>query len=629
MCGIAGIVDLEGTREIDRAALKRMTDAVRHRGPDGEGFFTAPGVGFGHRRLAIIDKEGGAQPFKIASRRGVLNFNGEIYNYLDLARSLSEQGVALSTRSDTEALAEGLGLHGAAFISELRGMFAFAYWDSGRRMLLLGRDRLGERPLYYATTKDSFLVFASEIGAIVASGLVDLELDPEAIADYFLYGFVPDPKSIYRNIRKLPPASILTAVRGEAPRIDTYWRLAFEPIERISFEQAQEELLSRLDDAVKAQMLSDVPLGAFLSGGVDSSAVVASMAQSGGIVRTCSIGFEEASFDERPFARIVAKQFDTDHSEDVAHLEAMSLIDEIARVYGEPFADTSALPTYIVSKLARQHVTVALSGDGGDEMFAGYRRYPFFVNEERLRAVAPLPVRQATFGAAGAVYPKLDWAPRAVRLKTTLKSLGSSRAVAYAHAMAANLPDRTRQMLSSDFRRTLGDYRSEAIIEAVMGDGGEHPLVAAQRADMATWLPGRMLTKVDRASMAHGLEARPPLLDHRLVEWVARLDPAFKLQNGEGKRLLKAALERRLPKEILYRKKQGFGLPVAAWLRSDNGPLERLTSSSLWRTCGYLDDRVIDGFAAAHRNGYSDCSQELWTVIMFDAFLQRSTSSGA
>lgn len=629
MCGIAGIVDLKGEREIDRSALKRMTDAVRHRGPDGEGFFIEPGVGFGHRRLAIIDKEGGAQPFKAAGGRGVLNFNGEIYNYRELARSLNAQAVALSTRSDTEALAEGLALHGAAFLNELRGMFALAYWDSAQRTLLLARDRLGERPLYYAITKDAFLLFASEIGAIAASGRLDLDHDPEAIADYFLYGFVPDPKSIFRQVRKLPPASVLTVTRGGTPRIDGYWRLSFEPIEKISFADAQDELLRRLDDAVKAQMLSDVPLGAFLSGGVDSSAIVASMAQTGAAIKTCSIGFEEEAHDERGYARIVTRQFDTEHEEAVAHLDVAELIDEIARVYGEPFADTSALPTYMVSKLARRHVTVALSGDGGDEIFAGYRRYPFFVNEEKLRAVAPLPLRQATFGTAGSLYPKLDWAPRAVRFKTTLQSLGSSRADAYAHAVAANVPDRVRKLLAPDFRGALGGYRAESVVGDAMGNADDHPLTSALRADIAVWLPGRMLVKVDRASMAHGLEARPPLLDHRLVEWVARLDPSFKLQDGEGKRLLKAALQRRLPKEILYRKKQGFGLPVAQWLRNKNGPLKRLKDSSLWRQCGYLDGRVVDAMMAAHVSGAADCSQELWTVIMFDAFLQRPVSAGA
>jgi asparagine synthase (glutamine-hydrolysing) len=397
----------------------------------------------------------------------------------------------------------------------------------------------------------------------------------------------------------------------------------------MTFERAEDELLERLDDAVKAQMVSDAPLGAFLSGGVDSSAVVASMAQTGAVVRTCSIGFNEQSHDERVYARIVSKQFDTDHVEEVADLDLTALVDEIAGVYGEPFADASALPTYMVSKLARRHVTVALTGDGGDEVFAGYRRYPFFVNEERLREAAPLRLRQATFGAAGAIYPKLDWAPRVVRLKTTLQSLGSDRAAAYAHAIAANLPDRVRKFLSHDFKRSLGDYRSESVVETAIAGANLHPLAAAQQADLATWLPGRMLVKVDRASMAHGLEARPPLLDYRLVEWAARLDPSFKLSNGEGKRLLKSALQRRLPNEILYRKKQGFGLPLARWLRDEKGPLQRLSVSTAWRDSGLFDARAVEAMGAAHRSGAADCSQELWTVIMFDAFMTRFAAAAA
>ena len=626
MCGIAGIVDLKGTREIDRDALKRMTEAVRHRGPDGEGYYIAPGIGFGHRRLAIIDKEGGAQPFKILSRKGVLNFNGEIYNYRDLARGLADAGVPLSTRSDTEVLAEGCALRGQAFVSELRGMFAFAYWDAGERTLTLARDRLGEKPLYYAVSEDGFLLFASEAGAVAASELISLDLDEAAIADYFLYGFVPDPKSVFKSIRKLAPASMLTAKRGEEIRLDRYWRPDFERRTGLSYEDAKEELLALLDEAVGAEMIADAPLGAFLSGGVDSSAVVSAMAKAGGAVRTCAIGFEEESHDERSYARLVARLYGTEHFEEVASFDVLSLIDEIARVYGEPFADASALPTYMVSKLARRHVTVALTGDGGDEIFAGYRRYPMFLAEERVRAAAPLPLRQAMFGAAGAVFPKLDWAPRPARLKTTLQALGASRVESYAHAIAANLPDRARRLLSPDLRRSLHGYRPESIVEAALsGFEDDHPLIAAQRADLATWLPGRMLTKVDRASMAHGLETRAPLLDLRLVEWANRLDPSFKLENGESKRILKAALEGRLPGDILYRKKQGFAPPLADWMRAENGPLERLQSSSAWRQSGYVDEKAVAAMSAAHRSGASDCSQELWSVVMFDAFLRAAT----
>ncbi|MEQ8750643.1 MAG: asparagine synthase (glutamine-hydrolyzing), partial [Amphiplicatus sp.] len=403
MCGIAGIVDLHAAREIDRDALRRMTDALRHRGPDGEGFFIAPGVGFGHRRLAIIDREGGAQPFHVASRKGVLNYNGEIYNYLSLARALTSEGVPLSTRSDTETLAEGLAAYGAAFISQTRGAFAFAYWNVTDETLLLARDRFGEKPLYYALTDDGFLLFASEIGALAASGLVALDFDPQALADYFLYGFVPDPKSIYRAIRKLPPASMLIASRKGAPRIETYWRPVFGSSGAKSFDEAREELLPLLDEAVRLQMISDAPLGAFLSGGVDSSAIVASMAQAGGRIKTCAIGFEEESHDERPYARAVAAAYGADHAEEVARIDAAGLMDEIARVYGEPFADSSALPAYLVSKLTRKHVTVALSGDGGDEIFAGYRRYPFFLREEAMRAAAPEALRKPVFAALGGV----------------------------------------------------------------------------------------------------------------------------------------------------------------------------------------------------------------------------------
>ena len=582
MCGIAGVFDLVSDRAIDRAVLQRMADALRHRGPDGEGFFNAPGVGFAHRRLAIIDVEGGAQPLSAASGSAI-TFNGEIYNYKDLAAAHQARGVRLKTRSDTEVLAEGLDREGGRYVEKLRGMFAFGFWNARDKSLTLARDRVGERPLYYATTADGFIVFASEIGAIAASGLIDFTLDPQAVADYFLYGFVPDPKSIYAGVRKLAPGTLLHVRRGASPKEERYWRPEFRADDGAELGDARERLLALLDDAVRAQMISDVPLGAFLSGGVDSSAIVSAMALAGNKVKTCTIGFAEDAFDEREHARAVSALYSTEHMEEVASLDAASMIDTIARTYGEPFADASALPTYIVSQLARKRVTVALSGDGGDEVFAGYRRYPFFVNEERVRSLAPLALRQATFGAAGALYPKLDWAPRPVRLKTTLQSLGKSRAVGYAHAIAANLPDRIDRILSRDFKASLGGYAPESVVADAMGDASEHPLLAAQRADFATWLPGRMLTKVDRASMAHGLEVRPPLLDHRLVEWAGGLHPSLKLDGGEGKRILKSALEQRLPRDILYRKKQGFALPVSNWLRREGGPLERLSSSARWR----------------------------------------------
>jgi asparagine synthase (glutamine-hydrolysing) len=624
MCGIAGIVDLKASREIDRAALKRMTDALAHRGPDGEGFYIAPGVGFGHRRLAVIDIEGGAQPFHTQERNCVLSFNGEIYNHTELGAELRSKGIPVRTRSDTEILAEGWAHDGADFVHKLRGMFAFSFWEPEQRRLTLARDRLGERPLYYAQTDDGFLIFASELGAILVSGMIERNFNPEAVADYFYYGFVPDPKTIYRDVYKLPPAHILVANRSEGIRLERYWRPVFASSNQLNFNEAAEILREKIDDAVSTQSIADVPFGAFLSGGVDSAGIVASMRQTGNRLVTCTVGFNEAEHDERSFARDIAAKFDAEHHEHLAGLDIFSLIDKVAAAFDEPFADSSALASYVAAKLARQHVTVALSGDGGDELFAGYRRYPFYLAEEKARSYAPLPIRRVVFGPAGALYPKLDWAPRPLRFKTTFQSLAQTRAEGYAAAVAINLPMRARAILSRDLRRKIRGYRPSDHITAAMADADTNDTLAhAQYADFLTWLPGRMLTKIDRASMAHGLEVRPPLLDHQLVEWAGLLPTAFKLQNGVGKRVLKEALSPRLGREFLNRKKQGFDLPIAQWLRSkDNNPLVRLNASRLWRDCGLIDDRAVDRMAVAHQRGQANCAQELWSVIMFDAFLR-------
>ncbi len=623
MCGIAGIIDLEGDRDIDRDALKRMADALAHRGPDGEGFFYDKGVGLAHRRLAVIDVDGGAQPF-VDSSGGVLSFNGEIYNFQDLAKDLERDGVRLKTRSDTEVLAEGLSREGPDFIQRLRGMFAFAYWDRAERTLLLARDRLGEKPLYYGQSEDGFFVFASELGAVAASGLFNLEFNVQAVADYFFYGYVPDPKSIYHDIRKLSPAHVMTANRGAPPAPSAYWRPVFAPSNGLSFEAAAEMLRARIDDAVAAQMISDVPLGAFLSGGVDSGGVVAAMAETGAKPVACTIGFAEKTHDERAGAREIAQRFGALHHEHVAGLDAGSLIDRAAAAFGEPFGDVSALPSYLVASLARRHVTVALTGDGGDELFAGYRRYPFFLGEEKLRAAAPLFFRRAVFGPLGALYPKLDWAPRALRAKTTLQAIAASRAEAYAAAVAINLPSQARAMLNPEARAALGDYHPQSVVAEAMAKGnGSCPLAAAQHADLLTWLPGRMLVKVDRTSMAHGLEARPPMLDHRLVEWAGLLPQDFKIKDGERKRILKAALAPRLGEEFVRRRKRGFDMPVSAWFRAAESPLaDRLRRSKAWRESGFLDERTVANMLSAHQSGRRDWGQELWTVLMFDAFLR-------
>lgn len=623
MCAIAGIYDLVGNRSIDRFALQRMTDAMQHRGPDGEGFFTAPGVGFGHRRLAIIDLEGGKQPFEASKNLGTLCFNGEIYNHRELANILDRKGVHLKTKSDTEALSEGIARLGNQFVHELRGMFAFAFWRAADRSLTLVRDRIGEKPVYYAKTDDHFLVFASEAPAIIASGLIDDEFDPEAVADYCLYGYVPDPKSIYRHIRKLPPATILKSKSDGTFFLENYWRPAFEPASTMTYERARQELEGKFDDAVKTQMIADVPLGAFLSGGVDSGGIVAAMTKHSNQVSTTTIGFNSKKQDERQQARLVAEKFQTDHTEHIVTLDAGDLIDRVAKAYGEPFADSSALPTYAVCRAARQSVTVALSGDGGDEIFAGYRRYPMYLAEERMRSILPHFIRKPLFGAMGAIYPKLDFAPRPMRLKTTLQSLGDSHMLAYARTVAASLPDRASSLLSDDLKAALDGYDPRSVIEeAFTQTTTEDPLSAAQHVDYLTWLAGRMLVKVDRASMAHSLEVRPPLLDHKLIEWAGSVPSTLKLRDGEGKFLLKQFLKHRLPEPITTAKKKGFELPIAQWLRDKNGPLTNLSDSSAWKDTGFFDLAIIDQMTTAHLRGASDYSQELWSVIMADAFIR-------
>ncbi len=597
-----------------------MTDALAHRGPDGEGYFFGAGVGFGHRRLAIIDAKGGAQPFHTNNQRGVLTFNGEIYNFAEIFRMLSQSGVSARTRSDTEALAEAMAKWDVGAISKLRGMFAFGYWDAPRRRLVLARDRFGEKPLYYAQTDDGFLLFASEAGAIAASGLVSLDLSPGAVRDYFLLGYVPDPQSVFAHVHKLPPASVLVAQTGSTPKIETYWRAQTANTDDANtdfcFDKSAAALVEKFDDAVLSQMVADAPLGAFLSGGVDSSSIVAAMAHGGGAVTACTVGFDDKRFDERAFARQTAQRYGVNHIEQIAQLDVDDGIDEVAAIYGEPFADPSALPTLAVARAARRHVKVALSGDGADEMFLGYRRYGLFAAEDMARSVIPTAVRQPLFGALGAAYPKLDWAPRQFRLKTTLQSLADDRPHAYLRAVSTCLPERLETMLSSGLHEELAGPFANIDIAS---DAKRY----AQAVDIATWLPGRMLTKIDRASMAAGLEVRTPFLNHEFAAWALALPKRYSLDRRGGKRILKRAMRERIDANIIGREKAGFSIPLRGWLQKADGPLTRLHDSSLWRDSDYLSAPRIETMMDSHQRGTMDYSQELWAVIMFDAFLRQ------
>ena len=627
MCGISGVVDLAGTREIDRTTLERMTDLQQHRGPDGRGFHYGKGIGLGHRRLSIIDVAGGAQPIYNEDRTVAVTYNGEIYNYQGLMGSLVASGHSFETKSDTEVIVHGWEQWGESCVEKFNGMFAFAVWDDRQKTIFLARDRLGIKPLYYAVTKTNYLVFGSELKAILAFPDISRELDPEAIEEYFTLGYVSEPRSILMDVRKLPPGHTLKLERGQLraePR--QYWDVSFDTSSPTTTAQ-EEELASRLKTAVEKRLMSEVPLGAFLSGGVDSSSVVAMMASlSGEPVKTCAIAFGEKDFDESRFAEQVANSFNTEHTVRRVDPSDFSLLDELVDVYDEPFADSSAIPTYRVCETARAQVTVALSGDGGDENFAGYRRHRWHMVEERVRRQMPDAIRRPLFGLVGALYPKLDWAPRIFRAKATLQGIARDSLEGYLHSVSILPTDMGRTLFSRDFDESLDGYRAVEVFRRHASNGPTHPLSKIQYIDLKTYLPGDILTKVDRASMAHSLEVRVPLLDHEFVEWVATLDPSWKLRGREGKYILKRAMTNYLDHGILYRDKMGFGVPLAYWFR---GPLkDRLRESVLGPSLaeiGVFNMDTVKRLVEQHQAGIRDYSAVLWALLMFVGFLRRAT----
>lgn len=628
MCGISGIFDIHDRRPVNRDRLQAMSDAISHRGPDDDGFYYAPGVGLAHRRLSIIDIAGGHQPIFNEDESVCVVFNGEIYNFAALTQELSEKGHRFRTRSDTETIVHAWEEWGPACVERFRGMFAFALYDSNEKTLFLARDRLGIKPLYYGMSPDGFLVFGSELKALLQYPDLRRDLDPQAIEDFFALGYVPDPRSVYASVKKLEPGHVLTVSAGSGKDIKPtqYWDMHFDVHSGLSEGDLKDALCEQLDEAVRMRMIAEVPLGAFLSGGVDSSAVVAMMAKdSTSPVNTCSISFGEKAYDESSYAQKVAQRYGTNHHQRQVDADDFDLLMHLPQIYDEPFADSSALPTYRVCEEARRHVTVALSGDGGDEVFAGYRRYRWHAYEERVRRFMPQAMRGPLFGLAGMVYPKIDWAPKPLRAKSTLQALARTSAEGYFHSVSI-LPDHMREQLySSHFKSSLQGYRAVELIRHHMQNAPtDHYLSKAQYVDMKTYLPGDILTKVDRASMAHSLEVRVPLLDHHLVEWSGGLPPDCKLNGREGKYILKKALEPVLPSDVLYRPKMGFAIPLADWFR---GPLEQharqmILNGPLAGT-GYFEIKVLENLVNQHISGLRDHSQALWALMMFSGFLNQ------
>ncbi|MES2322153.1 MAG: XrtA/PEP-CTERM system amidotransferase [Pseudomonadota bacterium] len=627
MCGIVGIFDTRGAREIDPALVKRMNETQHHRGPDEGDVYTEPGVGFGHRRLSVIDILSGQQPmFNVEGNVGVV-FNGEIYNYPELTEELELLGYKFRTKSDTETIVHAWAAWGEECVHKFRGMFAIAVWDRVRQTMFMARDRLGVKPFYYAILPDGMFIFGSELKSLRAHPGLPRAIDPRAVEDYFAYGYVPEPKTIYSSALKLAPGYCLTVRIGQPiPQPRQFWDVPFKLHGPMTQRDAEGELIVRLREAVKIRLKAEVPLGAFLSGGVDSSAIVAMMA---GLmkepVNTCSIAFKDKNYDESAYAEQVAKQYQTHHHTETVDTDDYALLDTLADLYDEPYADSSAIPTYRVCQLARKRVTVALSGDGGDENLAGYRRYRYAMAEDSVRSRVPNALRKLVFGPLGKYYPKADWAPRIFRAKTTFEALARDLVEGYFHGVT-HMSDAMRERLFSPrFKASLQGYQA---IEVMRGHAAasptDDPLSMIQYLDMKTYLPGDILTKVDRASMAHALEVRVPLLDHKLVEWISGLPSQMKLHGSEGKYIFKKSLESYLTEDILYRKKMGFAVPLASWFR---GPLRERVQSALLgpvlADTGIFNRDYLAELVEHHQSGRRDYSASIWALLMFEAFLRK------
>jgi asparagine synthase (glutamine-hydrolysing) len=507
-------------------------------------------------------------------------------------------------------------------------------WDRRAKTLFIARDRLGVKPLYYAELSDGRLIFGSELKALLLHPLLQRRIDPQAVEEYFAFGYVPDPKTIYRDVKKLEPGAYICMKRGDSHvKPVRYWEVPLDGERALEQPAAawEEELRARLKEAVRKRLVSDVPLGAFLSGGIDSSAVVAMMREIGaGHILTCSIGFDEPRYDESSYARMVAEAKHTDHKAEIVATSDYSLVDRLVGIYDEPYADSSAIPTYRVCELARRHVTVALSGDGGDENLIGYRRYKLFAMEEQVRSRVPLGLRKAIFGPLGSLYPKLDWAPRVLRGKTTFQALARDAVAAYFHGVSICSNEMRAALFSHEFRRELQGYGAEEVFrQHVRGKTFNDPLKMIQYLDFKTYLPGDILTKVDRASMAHSLEVRTPFLDYELVEWVASLPSAIKLKGGEGKHILKRSLEPLLPREVLYRNKMGFAVPLDVWFRGSlRDHIAETVRGRRLAESGLFNPATLARIVADHQSGRRDHSAILWSLLMFDGFLRQNATPG-
>ena len=627
MCGLTGIFHSDRFGTVDAGLLRQMNGAIAYRGPDGDGFHVEPGVGLGHRRLSIVDVAGGGQPMFNEDGSVVIVFNGEIYNFPELRPELQAMGHVFRNRCDTEAVIHAWESWGPECLQHLSGMFAFALWDRRQEVLFVARDRLGKKPLYYGRTKAGELVFGSELAALGRVPDLSRKISPAAVDDFFAFGYVPDPNTIYESIHKLPPAHYLLLRHGVEAAPQRYWSppTRTEPCEE---GDAITQLSALLASSTQKRLMSDVPLGAFLSGGVDSSAVVATAAclQTDPLA-TFTIGFPGAE-DETPLARLVSRQYGTAQHEDTAAPDYIEEARRQARIFGEPFGDSSSVPTEAVCELARRHVTVAISGDGGDEVFAGYRRYRFHQVAQAVRAYVPASLRRNLLGQLAHAYPKMDWAPRWLRAKHTLTELSLDSALGFYRTVAKVHHDQRRTLFSAALRSELnGHDPASRVVDIMQRCDDADSLLQAQSVDVEFYLPGDILTKVDRTSMAHSLEVRAPFLDHEFVEWGMRLPPSLKLRGREGKWILKKALEPVLPREILYRTKQGFATSLATTFREHANVVRARLLGQAMGDSGLFNPAALRRLIDEHQGGRFDHSGALWLLLTFEGFLSFASAA--
>ncbi len=625
MCGIAGFSQFHSSIG-NIETLKSMGQAIYHRGPDAGSEYIDDNIGLSHRRLAIIDlSDAGIQPMQSYDEQYVIAFNGEIYNFLEIRADLEAKGYPFKTHTDTEVILALYHYEGTDLLKKINGMFAFALWDKKKQQLFIARDRIGKKPLYYCQHNKE-IVFASELKSLLTITDIPKEIRIDAVYDFFAYQYIPDPKTIYKDIFKLEPGHYLTINKNGLEKRQ-YWDISFAETSKQSEQELKEKVQQLIRDCTAQRMISDVPLGAFLSGGVDSSGVVALMAKiskenNNKPITTCSIGFDEKKFDETQFAQLVADQYKTNHHEMIVQATVEDNLEHIVSFFDEPFADPSLVPTYFVSQLARQQVTVAIAGDGGDEVFAGYEKYAADYSENKLRAKIPKWIRTTIFPSLSKIYAQIN-INLFQRASSLLNSLSVEPAMGF-YISNSFIKDRTWQALANDETKAhLGDYHpSQQTIERYNQCDGHDHLSRILYTDMKTYLPGDILVKVDRMSMANSLEVRAPILDHRLMEFACTIPSELKFNTNHGKiekkYLLKEAFKDYLPDDILYRKKMGFSVPLASWLRNE---LIAITEERLLNRkdglCRFFKKEQITKLWYEHKTEKRDNSTVIWSMLMF------------